>query len=250
MDNVTGVNSNLVYCYPRFLFHFKSVDIMAKLNPIGFSKRTFAATVKIHVNKQILDAIESRGYLRREIARVFQQANRRIQNVEKSGFISPAVVALNKGDIKGFTKFSMRHDWDDLKIEYSKAVSFLQQPTSTASGTREYSNHLKRYYNLDDKEFKLMQDKLMGKIASVSDKRFLEQYLMQYKDFTGELERETRDVSDQIEDDAVRIENALDDAIEQIVSDPNSEAYVNGVNDLNTDLPLKKILSEFEKFGL
>ena len=223
---------------------------MAKLNPIGFSKRTFAATGKIHVDKQIMDAIESRGYLRKEIARVFQQANRRIQNVEKTGLVSPAVVALNKGDIKGFVKFSMKHDWNDLKIEYAKAVSFLQQPTSTASGTREYSNHLKKSYDLNDKEFKLMQDKLMGKIASVSDQKFLEQYLMQYKDFTGELEQESRDVSDQIEDDAVRIENALDDAIDQIAHDPNSEAYVNNVDNYNTDEPLKKILQEFEKFGL
>lgn len=223
---------------------------MAKLNPIGFSNRTFASTSKIHVDKQIMDAIESRGYLRKEIARVFQQANRRIQNVEKTGLVSPAVVALNKGDIKGFAKFSMKHDWNDLKIEYAKAVSFLQQPTSTASGTREYSNHLKKSYDLNDKEFKLMQDKLMGKIASVSDERFLEQYLMQYKDFTGELEQESRDVSDQIEDDAVRIENALDDAIDQIAHDPNSEAYVNNVDNYNTDEPLKKILQEFEKFGL
>lgn len=223
---------------------------MAKLNPIGFSQRTFASTSKIHVDKQIMDAIESRGYLRKEIARVFQQANRRIQNVEKTGLVSPAVVALNKGDVKGFAKFSMKHDWNDLKIEYSKAVSFLQQPTSLASGTREYSNHLKKSYDLNDKEFKLMQDKLMGKIASVSDERFLEQYLMQYKDFTGELEQESRDVSDQIEDDAVRIENALDDAIDKIAHDPNSEAYVNDVDNYNTDEPLKKILQEFEKFGL
>ena len=223
---------------------------MAKLNPIGFSKRTFASTSKIYVDKQIMDAIESRGYLRKEIARVFQQANRRIQNVEQTGLVSPAVVALNKGDLKGFAKFSMKHDWNDLKIEYSKAVSFLQQPTSTASGTREYSNHLKKSYDLNDKEFKLMQDKLMGKIASVSDERFLEQYLMQYKDFTGELEQESRDVSDQIEDDAVRIENALDDAIDKIAHDPNSEAYVNNVDNYNTDEPLKKILQEFEKFGL
>lgn len=223
---------------------------MAKLNPIGFSKRTFAATARIHVDKQIMDAIESRGYLRKEIARVFQQANRRIQNVEISGFVSPAVVALNKGDIKRFTKFSMNHDWNDLKIEYSKAVSFLQQPTSTASGAREYSNHLKKSYKLNDEEFKLMQDKLMGKIASVSEERFLEQYLMQYKDFTGELEQESRDVSDQIEDDAVKIENALDAVIEQIAKDPTSEAFVNGVDHFKTDEPLKKILSEFEKFGL
>ena len=223
---------------------------MAKLNPIGFSKRTFVATGGIHVDKQILTAIESRGYLRKEIARVFQQANRRIQNVEESGIISPAVVALNKGDIKGFTKFSMKHDWNDLKIEYAKAVSFLQQPTSTASGTREYANHLKKSYDLTDKEFGLMQDKLMGKIASVSDTRFLENYLMQYKDFTGELEQESRDVSDQIEDDAVRIENALDDAMEQIATSGTAEAYVNDVDAFNTDAPLKKILSEFEKFGL
>lgn len=223
---------------------------MAKLNPIGFSKRTFASTGKISADKQILDAIESRGFLRKEIARIFQRANRRIQNVEKTGLVSPAVVALNKGDIKGFTKFSMKHDWNDLKIEYSKAVSFLQQPTSTASGTREYSNHLKRSYNLNDKEFKLMQDKLMGKIASVSDERFLEQYLMQYKDFTGELEQESRDVSDQIEDDAVRIENALDDAMEQVAKSGTAEAYINDVDAFNTDAPLKKILQEFEKFGL
>ena len=223
---------------------------MAKLNPIGFSERTFAATGRMHVDKQILDAIESRGYLRREIARVFQQANRRIQNVENSGIVSPAVVALNKGNIKGFTKFSMKHDWNDLKIEYAKAVSFLQQPTSTASGTREYANHLKRSYDLNDKEFKLMQDKLIGKIASVSDTRFLENYLMQYKDFTGELEQESRDVSDQIEDDAIKIENALDDAMEQIATSPTSEAFVNDVDYFNDDAPLKKILSEFEKFGL
>ena len=158
---------------------------MAKLNPIGFSKRTFAATGGIHVDKQILTAIESRGYLLKEIARVFQQANRRIQNVEKSGIISPALVALNKGDIKGFTKFSMKHDWNDLKIEYSKAVSFLQQPTSTASGTREYANHLKRSYDLNDKEFKLMQDKLIGKIASVSDTRFFRKLFDAIQRFHG-----------------------------------------------------------------
>ena len=223
---------------------------MTKSNPIGFSRRTFKASSNVHVKKDILQSIEARGYMRKEIARVFQQANRRIQNVEQSGLISPAVVALNKGDIKGFTKFSMNHDWNDLKIEYSKAVSFLQQPTSTAGGTREYSNYLKTSYDLDDKQFKLMQDKLANKIASVSDERFLEQYLMQYKDFTGELEQETRDVSDQMEDTAVRLENALDDAIEQMSSEAFSVAYIDHLDEYYNDEPLKKILDEFKKFGL
>lgn len=223
---------------------------MSRQNPIGFTNKTFALTGKVQLDKQILTAVESRGYLRKEIARVFQRANRRIQNVEKSGIVSPAVVALNKGNITGFTKFSMRHTWEDLKIEYSKAVSFLRQPTSTATGTKEYAEHLKKAYDLDDKSFALMQDKLMGKIASVSDERFLEQYLMQYKDFTGELEQESKDVSDQIEDDAVKIENALDDALEQIGNDPNAEAFINDVDSYNTDEPLKRILDEFKKFGL
>lgn len=209
---------------------------MAKLNPIGFSKRTFAASGGIHIKKEIISAIESNPDLRKEIARVFQQANRRIQNVEKSGLVSPAVAALNKGDIKGFAKFSMKHDWNDLKIEYSKAVSFLQQPTSTATGTREYSNHLKKSYNLNDEEFKLMQDKLMGKIASVSDEKFLEQYLMQYKDFTGELEQESRDVSDQIEDEAAKIADSLQNNID------NAGEMVESA--------VQKILDSFAKFGL
>lgn len=223
---------------------------MAKQNPIGFTNKTFVLTSKVQLDNQILTAVESRGYLRKEIARVFQQANRRIQNVEKLGIVSPAVVALNKGNITGFTKFSMRQSWEDLKIEYSKAVSFLRQPTSTATGTKEYAEHLKKAYDLDDKSFALMQNKLMGKIASVSDERFLEQYLMQYKDFTGELEQESKDVSDQIEDDAVKIENALNDALEQMGNDPNAEAFINDVDSYNTDEPLKRILDEFKKFGL
>ena len=209
---------------------------MAKQNPIGFTNKTFALTSKVQLDKQILTAVESRGYLRKEIARVFQQANRRIQNVEKSGIVSPAVVALNKGDIKGFTKFSMRHSWEDLKIEYAKAVSFLRQPTSTATGTKEYAEHLKKAYDLDDKSFTLMQNKLMGKIASVSDERFLEQYLMQYKDFTGELEHESRDVSDQIESDAIKIADSVQRNID------NAGEMV--------EETVQKILDSFKDFGL
>ena len=209
---------------------------MANKNPIGFSKRTFSFTSKIHVKKEVISAIESSPALRKEIARIFQQANRRIQNIEKSGIVSPAVVALNKGDVKGYSKFSMKHDWNDLKIEYSKAVAFLQQPTSSATGTREYGEHLKKSYDLTDNEFSLMQEKLMGKIASVSDEKFLEQYLMQYKDFTGELEQESRDVSDQIESDAIKIADSLQEDI-------------NNVGE-KVDASIQKILDSFKDFGL
>lgn len=209
---------------------------MANKNPIGFSKRTFRASSNVHIKKDVITAIEQSTELRKEIAKVFQQANRRIQNVENSGIVSPAVVALNKGDIKGFSKFSMKHSWDELKIEYSKAISFLQQPTSTASGTKEYARHLKKTYNLTDKEFSIMQNNLVGKIASVSDQKFLEQYLMQYKDFTGELEQESKDVSDQIESDAIKIADSVQRNID------NAGEMVESA--------VQKILDSFKDFGL
>lgn len=209
---------------------------MANRNPIGFSKRTFRASSNVHIKKDVITAIEQSPELRKEIARVFQQANRRIQNVENSGIVSPAVVALNKGDIKGFAKFSMKHSWDELKIEYSKAISFLQQPTSTASGTKEYARHLKKTYNLTDNEFSIMQNNLVGKIASVSDQKFLEQYLMQYKDFTGELEQESKDVSDQIESDAIKIADSVQRNID------NAGEMVESA--------VQKILDSFKDFGL
>lgn len=220
---------------------------MAKRNPIGFSKRTFSFTGKVYVKSEILTALESDPVLRKEIARTFQQANRRIQNVEKSGIVSPAVVALNKGDVKGFAKFSMKHDWNDLKIEYAKAVAFLQQPTSSATGAKEYAQYLKRTYKLSDDEFSLMQNKLMGKIASVSDEKFLEQYLMQYKDFTGELEQESKDVSDQIESDAIIIADSLqDDLNEQAKAIEDEQERMSSL----LDDTLAKILKSFKKFGL
>lgn len=216
---------------------------MANKNPIGFSARTFGYTSKETVKSRVLQDTLGSSWTKKEIARIFQKANRRIQNIEKKGIVSPAVVALNKGDIKGFTKFSMKHDLNDLKIEYSKAVAFLQQPTSTATGATEYANYLKKSYDLTDKEFKLMQDSLMDKIASVSDEKFLEQYLMQYKDFTGELETEAKDVSEQIESDAIRIQNNLDKDIKD-----GADKLLKAVNGVESQL--NKILDSFSKFGL
>lgn len=213
------------------------------INPIGFSGGTFALTSRTHIKKVIIESTMASKEYKDEIRRVFQMANRRIQNIEQKGLVSPAVLALNKGDIHGYTKFSMRHDWDDLKIEYSKAVAFLQQPTSSARGTEEYNDHLKATYDLSDDEFKLMQDNLMGKISSISDERFLEQYLMQYKDFTGELEAEAADVSDQIESEAQQLQAALENEIESEVS--SVQQSISG-----TASSLKKIMDSFKNFGL
>lgn len=217
---------------------------MAKLGfKIKFSKSVFGATQRAKIKKEILQAVESSPEYRKEIARVFQMANRRIQNIEQSGQLSPAVQALNKGDVKGFTKFSMKGDWNTLKIEYGKAISFLRQPTSTAQGARQYGQHLQRMYDLTPDEYNLMARNLQGKLNSVSDSDFVERYLMRYKDFTGEMEQSASDISTQIESEAQSISRAIDAEIER-----QANEVADQMEDMQNDI--ERILRNFGKFGL
>ena len=84
--------------------------------------------------------------IKKEINRVFQMANRRIQNVTKAGLASPAVKAViaERGEQK-YTYFTMKklnvendEDWEYVKYEYGRALAFLHNPTSSATGAREY----------------------------------------------------------------------------------------------------------------
>lgn len=215
-------------------FNFKT---MAK-NLIGFSKRTFSLTGKYKIRPDILQKLEGDNVARAEIRRIFQVANRRIQNIESKDLVSPALQALNKGDIKGYTKFSMKHSWEDLKTEYSKAISFLRQPTSTASGTREYNKHLQQAYDLTPDEFNLMAKKLNDTLTSLSDTDFVEKYLMRYKDFTGELERTVSDVSQQIEDEAVAVQKAIDNELDRIQDDVTPDEATDYLTKLFDDFGL------------
>ena len=210
---------------------------------VNFSPSVYAKTSKLKLKREILQAVESSPEMRKEIARVFQMANRRIQNIEQSGQLSPAVQALNKGDIKGFAKFSMKGDWNTLKIEYGKAISFLRQPTSTAQGARQYGQHLQRMYDLTPDEYNLMARNLQGKLNSVSDSDFVERYLMRYKDFTGEMEQSASDISTQIESEAQSISRAIDAEIER-----QANEVADQMEDMQNDI--ERILRNFGKFGL
>lgn len=214
------------------------------INPIGFSGRTFGFTSKVSLRQDILQSLKSSPALRAEIRRVFQMANRRIQNIESKELVSPAVMALNKGDIQSFTKFSMKGSWEELKAEYGKAVAFLRQPTSTATGVREYNAHLMKTYDLTKDEFDLMSRKIQEKLLSVKDDNFVEQYLMRYKDYTGELEMEAEDVSHQIESDAVMLAQALENDIQA-----QADSAANTIS-REQNAMARGILDVLSKFGL
>ena len=91
------------------------------------------------------------GELKKQMMKTFQKANRRIQNVRKAGLSSPAVQQLisERGE-RGYTYFSGAKldprsptDWEQLKYEYGRAISFLNNPTSSATGARQYINYYK-----------------------------------------------------------------------------------------------------------
>lgn len=89
--------------------------------------------------------------IKKKMLKTFQKANRRIQNVRSAGLSSPAVQQLisERGD-RGYTYFSGAKldprnptEWEQLKYEYGRAISFLNNPTSSARGARQYINYYK-----------------------------------------------------------------------------------------------------------
>lgn len=110
----------------------------------------FSASVIKSINKplnqEITNAVIGSKGLKTLVNRVLQQANRRIQNIENAGLASPAVKAVySERGKKDYTYFSIRGlnplnstDWELIKYEYGRAMSFLNNPTSTATGARQY----------------------------------------------------------------------------------------------------------------
>lgn len=107
------------------------------------------------LNQDITNAVIGSKGLKTLVNRVLQQANRRIQNIEKAGLASPAVKAVySERGKKYYTYFSTSglnplnaNDWEVIKYEYGRAMSFLNNPTSTATGARQYIKYQARELN-------------------------------------------------------------------------------------------------------
>lgn len=209
---------------------------------IEYSNSVYQKINREKLRRDIITATEEDRVLKDEMARIFQKANRRIQNIEEAELFSPAVEALGDMGDK-YTKFSMAGSWTDLKMRYGKAIAFLSEPTSTATGARQYNEHIRLAYELTEDEYKLMMDKFRGKILSIRDTDFVERYLMRYKDFTGELETAAADVSSQIEADAVQLEDALQADLESSVD----ELLDNGIERMADDL--NPLLNDLKSLG-
>ena len=120
---------------------------------IKYTENTIRKT-KHQLKKEILEAVESSPELRKEVRRVFQMANRRIQNLERAGLVSWAVKQADKLGIKGYSKFSVKgQDWQTIKNEYTRAISFLQNPNSTAEGARQLEKTVREVVIAHNRKF-------------------------------------------------------------------------------------------------
>lgn len=105
----------------------------------------FKATASRNDNFKYQMAKDFRNFSRKELAkecrRYFDMANKRINRLESSGVLSPALhAALNKGG-KFYAKGA---DLKQLQHEYARCINFLNMSTSTVGGARQYERNLEQ----------------------------------------------------------------------------------------------------------
>lgn len=84
----------------------------------------------------------TRQELAKQATKLFSAVNKRIDRLQASNTISPALEALQRK--RGDTHFSARgKSLEALQDEYVEALSFSNLQTSTVSGARQYTNQLK-----------------------------------------------------------------------------------------------------------
>lgn len=193
---------------------------MGILNKVGYSIKTFGTVNKEKIKAEIIASAEYDKEFNAEIRATLHRANLRIQALEKANITSPAYEALGEITEKSnFTKFSVSgKTWEERKLEYGKAISFLRQPTSTITGAKEYRTYIMDTYDIDEREF----NDLVGLMHKGSSTGFstgavlakhYEDYLYHYKDFTGELESTAKSLADDIESEAKSIVNEINKEI-------------------------------------
>ena len=200
-----------------------------------FSKKVTKNFSKEKARKDIINAIEGNSEFRKEIRRVFQVANRRIQNIEQWGFYSPALASLGKSGVKGYSKFSVKgfgntgSDWNTLLKEYTKAINFLNSPTSTATGAKEFELQVKQKFNVPDDIWNDVKADVIGGTTSMSDEML--QKLPYSQLVEGAYDSAYRSVSSQIEKGALELAKGIQSDINR-----TADQLANSVDEALDDL--------------
>lgn len=206
---------------------------------IVFTGSVLKSANAIRLSSEILTADVPTPTLKKQIQKVFHMANRRIQNIEKSGVYSPALKELEfnqVGQMQKFAKFTQAgQDWNEIKLQYAKAVQFLRKPTSTASGAKQWNKAIQKELGFNDGLYKaiIQQINENGGNIPILETSNIDRAISQFERLAN------RDVSDMIESDAQKqAENELMAALNADVD--------TGL----TDIAQKIILEGLKKFNL
>lgn len=195
-----------------------------------FSVSVIKSTDK-QFKEEIKDAILGNADFKKEINRILQQANRRIQNIENANLASPAVKAVyaERGKKNSFTYFSTRGlnpqnitDWELMKYEYGRALAFLNNPTSTATGARQYIKYQAKELNIPFES--------ANKIVDLATNPNIDEYgnvnIFSYHEildrFKGDVFSTGRDIEQNGKEYAKQLEDLLQDAINKIDNDADN----------------------------
>lgn len=199
-----------------------------------FSKKVTKNFNKEKARKDIINAIEGNAEMRKEMRRVFQVANRRIQNIEQGGYYSPALASLGKSGVKGYSKFSVRgfgntgSDWQSLLKEYTKAINFLNSPTSTATGAKEFEMQVKQKFNVPDDLWDYVKADVIGGTTSMSDEMLQKlpysqlvegAYDSAYRSVSSQIEKGALDLAKGIQSDINRTAEQMADSVDEALDD-------------------------------
>ena len=140
----------------------------------------------------------------KEIKRVFQMANRRIQNIKKSGVVSPALKSLElaTGKTDRYTVFSFSKNdvltttgQEKLSYAWGQAVAFLHNPTSTALGARQYTKDIAKELNVS----KERANEILGYLTDTEIDFMGNIHLVNYRDTLNKIRRDSIDGKNEIQ---------------------------------------------------
>lgn len=193
-------------------------------------KSIFSISVTTKLDKKVEENIRKSiigsSSMKKTMQKVFQQANRRAQNIEKSGVASPAYQALILEGRQGYSKFSIsgldinnEQQWARAKYEYSKAIEYLNNPTSSATGARQYIKHLSKKYN---KPINIVNNALLSgtqtsfigdKLPIMNYKSMIDSYLRDSSNELDNINQNAEKLADELEKN---VQNATDEVMNEL----------------------------------
>lgn len=204
--------------------------------------------LKIRISKAITESAESSPELRKEINKLFKQANTRINRLKDSGLykVSPAYQALGSMTDGAHSRFAGRtyftqnvyfddgstatKDWEEVKDEYKRAVAFLNNESSQVAGAKAVERTLRQSTEnylgrrLPDNVWEKVKDNWVDDIGYVDERLLASGYthfMERFNDYVSATE-------EQMVRDAEEAERMLQESIQQ-QSDQLAGVVVNDI---------------------